>query len=118
MALHQKEAEARKQKLKAEKLLNEKLRREKIEQERLASDLKNTGMLLYYIRDSNKPSTLDGMKFIEKFVRAGAAINHKSRVLRVTPLHCAVGLQNEGLVKLLLENGANVNAPDIFGKTS
>jgi len=48
---------------------------------------------------------------------AGAAVNYQSRFRRVTPLHCAVVHQNEGLVKLLLDNGAAVNATDIFGKT-
>jgi ankyrin repeat protein len=46
----------------------------------------------------------------------GAAVNHKSNnTMMVAPLHSAVSAQHVGIVRLLLEHGANANLPQEQG---
>ncbi len=72
----------------------------------------NVPMLLAMITDNN----MDG---IRAYIAAGGDINAKfnrNNVIDLSPLHQAVFSQNQEAVKLLMENGANLNAVANFNQ--
>jgi len=48
----------------------------------------------------------------------GANVNSFSRYDRRTPLHAAASTGNTDVLRLLVENGASVDQPDIYGSTA
>ena len=60
------------------------------------------------------------LEVTKKLLDMGIDVNIKSKVTKVTPLHLAVNQiveKNNEIVKLLLENGADLNAGDYLGVT-
>ena len=63
---------------------------------------------LFGISDQNKK-----YKFLKYFISKGVSINKPSAIDGFPPLHAAILLNDEELVKFLLDNGADINKKDI-----
>ena len=62
---------------------------------------------LFGISEQNKK-----YKFLKYFISKGVSINKPSAFDGLPPLHAAILLNDEGLVKFLLNNGADINKKD------
>jgi len=63
---------------------------------------------LFGISEKNKK-----YKFLKYFISKGVSINKPSAFDGLPPLHAAILLNDEGLVKFLLNNSADINKKDI-----
>lgn len=56
------------------------------------------------------------IKLVEQLIKHGVNVNYTNDKLQ-TPLHIAMGMSDCDIVKILVENNANVSAKDVMGRT-
>lgn len=68
-------------------------------------------ILMEYLKDFAEIHEVDEtVRLTEILINSGISVNDVDGIFEITPLHCAVDLQNIELVALLINKGANVNA--------
>ena len=64
-----------------------------------------------------KAASSGDMKNVETLLKLGADVNTLNH-MKQTPLQLAADRRDDVIVKLLLENGAHVDAQDLYGETT
>lgn len=92
--------------------------------EKIKKMVKNKGLEILNEQDKNGYSSLHyaarngHFEICEYLVRNGVNVNLKTKSCFSTPLHRAAFVGNAKIVKLLLENKANIHEQDCDGKTA
>lgn len=74
-------------------------------------DSASEALLLYLNQGNDDPAA------VKKFIEEGADVNYSDEKYRITPLHNAAHFGHGEVTKVLLENGANVDAKNVEGNT-
>lgn len=74
-------------------------------------DSASQALLLYLNQGNDDPAA------VRKFIEEGADVNYSDEQYRITPLHNAAHFGNGEVTRVLLENGADVNAKNAEGNT-